>query len=223
MQRKGQTLLRALIKPKNLIRVAIPIRGTAPFVQHRFGAKAQELMRKKQEEGEAAKSKRDRAPKDFEALYQDAMYRTKDGWRGMPCSAFRNAMISACRICSVVMTRAKLAIFVDADGYDEVEGTPLVRITKGEPHMHIAPVRNDDGSADLRARGMWDPGWEAVPRIVFDGDMFRFDDIANLLDRVGHQVGIAEGRHDSPNSAGMGWGTFEILMDEAAGKKAVNE
>jgi hypothetical protein len=30
------------------------------------------------------------------------------------------------------------------------------------------------------------------------------------MHRVGAQVGIGEGRPDSKNSTGMGWGTFEI-------------
>jgi len=32
-----------------------------------------------------------------------------------------------------------------------------------------------------------------------------------LLARVGMQVGIGEGRPDSKNSAGMGWGLFEVV------------
>jgi len=34
--------------------------------------------------------------------------------------------------------------------------------------------------------------------------------VTNLLSRVGMQVGIGEGRPFSKNSAGMGWGTFEL-------------
>jgi hypothetical protein len=33
--------------------------------------------------------------------------------------------------------------------------------------------------------------------------------------RVGIQVGICEGRPDSKNSAGMGWGTFKLVNSEA--------
>jgi len=34
--------------------------------------------------------------------------------------------------------------------------------------------------------------------------------LTNLLARAGLQVGIGEGRPDSKNSAGMGWGLFQI-------------
>ena len=35
-------------------------------------------------------------------------------------------------------------------------------------------------------------------------------DIVNLISRVGMQVGIGEGRPDSKQSAGLGFGLFEI-------------
>jgi hypothetical protein len=41
-------------------------------------------------------------------------------------------------------------------------------------------------------------------------DQFTPEDVANLMARVGMQVGIGEGRPDSKNSAGMGWGLFKI-------------
>jgi hypothetical protein len=39
--------------------------------------------------------------------------------------------------------------------------------------------------------------------------------------RVGQQVGICEGRPDSKNSAGMGWGLFDIekTTEEPNGKR----
>jgi hypothetical protein len=35
-------------------------------------------------------------------------------------------------------------------------------------------------------------------------------DVTNLMQRVGQQVGIGEGRNDSKMSAGMGWGCFTL-------------
>ena len=83
-------------------------------------------------------------------------------------------------------------------------------ISKGKPKMHIGPVRNSDGSVDLRSRPMWDAGWEAEVKIEYDADMMGLDDIANLLTRVGKQVGIVEGRADSKKSVGCGWGVFRL-------------
>jgi len=126
----------------------------------------------------------------------------------MPASCFRNAMISACRLVNFKMTLGRLGIFVEPDGFDRESGEPLVRID-GEPRQHESMVRLVTGVADLRVRAMWEQ-WGADVRIRFDADMFTLQDVANLLARVGAQVGIGEGRPDSKNSAGQGWGLFQL-------------
>jgi hypothetical protein len=52
--------------------------------------------------------------------------------------------------------------------------------------------------------------WSAEVRVQYDADQFSATDMANLMTRVGTQVGIGEGRPDSKMSAGMGWGTFKL-------------
>jgi hypothetical protein len=192
---------------------AFRIRGDAPLVMNKFSAKALEQMRKKQEAGSTGKKGAKREPKDFQAAYENAIHRTGDGWIGIPATALRAAMISACKIVGFHMTKGKLAVFVQADGF-EADGTPLIRITKGEPFYHEALVRNETGVVDIRPRPMWNPGWEADVRVKYDADMFTLADVANLLMRAGAQVGILEGRPDSKKSTGQGWGTFEVLDKE---------
>lgn len=196
------------IKPPNFQTAVFRIVGTAPYVQNKFSQKAREQMRSTQEAGSTSRSKRAREAKDFQAAYEGATHRTAEGWAGIPAPAFRNAMISACRTVGFKMTLAKLSVFVEADGFDIDDGTPLVRIINGEPRYHESLVRLQTGVADIRARPMWEPGWEAEIRITFDADQFTLADVSNLLMRVGMQVGVGEGRPDSKNSAGMGWGTF---------------
>ena len=201
------------IAPPNFQTGVFRIRGIAPYVQNKFSQKAREQMRAMQEAGSTARKGSKREAKDFHAAYEQAIHRTAEGWAGIPAPAFRNAMISACRTVGFQMTRSKLGLFIEPDGFDADDGTPLVRITKGEPEYHEAFVRNETGVVDLRPRPMWAPGWEAVVRIRFDADMFTLADVANLLMRAGLQVGIGEGRPDSKKSAGLGWGLFEIVSD----------
>lgn len=208
----------AITAPKILV-AAFLIRGTAPYVQNRFGQKAMEMMRTAQEAGPAGKKGKKRDPKDFKACWEQARHRSPEGWDGIPAPAFRNAMIDACRLVGFKMTHAKLGVFVRADGYDFVDGTPLVRLTgaaggKEQPEYVEHAVRNDSGVADIRPRPLWAPGWTATVRVEFDGDMFSLEDVANLLARVGRQVGLGEGRPNSKNSAGLGWGLFEVLPGE---------
>jgi hypothetical protein len=190
----------------------LEIVGTAPFVMHKFSAKARNQIIDTQKAGSQAKGKKVREPKDFDAVYEGAKHiAAEGGWCGIPAGAFRNGMISACRTVGYKMTHAKLAAFVLADGYDLDDGTPLIRIM-GTPEKHTTYARNDNGSVDIRVRPMWKV-WGATIRIRYDADMFSQRDIVNLIVRVGQQVGIGEGRPDSKNSAGMGWGLFDIKQE----------
>jgi hypothetical protein len=201
---------KVVISPPRLLTAAIPIRFVSPYVQHAFSQKAQLQMEETQRAGTQARSRKNRAARDFEAGYLAAQHRSQEGWLGIPAPAFRNAMIDACRLVGFKMTHAKLTIFIHADGFDANDGTPLVRITKGEPEIHKGWGRNANGGADLRWRPMWRE-CEAVPRIRWDADQFSSADVLNLLARAGLQVGVGEGRPNSPNSNGLGWGLFEIV------------
>lgn len=196
------------IKAPRFKTIEFKIEGTAPLVIHKFSAKARNQIIATQEAGSQAAGKKKREPKDFDAVYKGAMHLSREGWNGIPAGAFRNAMISACRTVGYKMTHAKLAAFVLADGFEEDDGTPLIKI-HGTPKKHTTYARNDNGSVDIRVRPMWEK-WYSIVRVRFDEDMFSAEDVANLMMRVGMQVGIGEGRPDSKNSAGMGWGTFSI-------------
>jgi hypothetical protein len=197
------------ITPARMGRATFRVRGTAPLMTARFSKKAQLMAG--MEEGGTSRSKRKRPARDFEADAKAAAYVADEGWYGVNAAAFRNAAISACRLVGFKMTHAKLSIFVDADGYDREEGTPLVRIEADPPRTSTMHVRNATGVIDIRARPLWAPGWQASVRIQWDRDQFTLTDITNLLGRVGAQVGICEGRPDSRDSAGLGYGLFEIV------------
>ncbi len=200
------------IAPPNFITAQFKIRGTSPLVMHKFSEKTKEELRAKHEGGSASKNTgKKRTPKDFKALSEAAKHVSKEGWVGIPAAAFRAAAISACRLVGFKMTIAKLSIFIEQDGYDRNDKTPLVKITKGEPYHVEHVTRNADGSIDIRPRPMWDPGWEADLRVRWDADQFSLSDVANLLMRIGQQVGIMEGRPDSKKSCGQGWGMFTVL------------
>lgn len=197
-------------KPK-IEQLTLKIIGTAPYVQNKFSQKAREQMRQAQERGSTGKKDNKREGKDFHKTYEQAMHKAEEGWIGIPAPSFRNAMISACRIVGFKMTHAKLSLFVMAEGLDADDGTPLVRIY-GEPEIHEGLVRNATGVADVRWRPMW-RRWHAIISVLYDADQFTTEDVVNLLMRAGMQVGIGEGRPDSKQSAGMGWGTFTVVTE----------
>jgi len=118
------------IPAPNLQIMDIYIKGTAPFVQHRFSKKTATQML-----GSTAKGKKKHEARDIEQDYRDAMHMGEDDKCGIPAPAFRSAMISACKLVGFQMTRAKLSIFIIADSVDKEDGSPLVHI-QGEPELH---------------------------------------------------------------------------------------
>ena len=199
------------IAEPNIKRAQFYIRGTAPLVMNKFSSKAKQQMKETQEAGSTAKKGKKREAKDFKECYENAKHVSTQGWLGIPAAAFRCAIIGACRTVGFAMTRAKLAVFIEADGFDADDATPLVKILKGKPRQLESTVRLANQSCDIHVRPMWDAGWEAKLTIAFDADQFTLEDVTNLLMRVGVQVGILEGRPGSPNSCGMGWGLFELI------------
>jgi hypothetical protein len=182
--------------------------GTSPFVQARFSAKAKQAMMAKMAAGSTARGKKIRDARDFDQDCKDAMHIGIDGRPGVPAGAFRNAMISACRLVGFKMTMAKLSVFVEADTFDAVDGVPLVHIN-GDWERLDMHTRNATGVVDIRVRPMWREWWMDL-RVKFDEDQFTLTDVSNLLMRAGVQVGIGEGRHDSKSSTGLGFGCFKI-------------
>jgi hypothetical protein len=188
--------------------VEFKLTGTSPYMQARFSQKSITAMRDKHIAGSASRKGKKREPRDFAADYEGAMHKSTEGWCGIPAGAFRQACISACRLVGFKMTLAKLSVFVEADGFDVVDGTPLVRIT-GEPEVCEMAVRNATGVCDIRVRPMWRE-WSCKLRVRYDMDQFSMTDVSNLLLRVGSQVGIGEGRPDSKSSTGLGFGLFGV-------------
>ena len=203
------------ITPPNIQTAVFKIQGTAPLVIHRFDIKVMDKFRTKIQEGSKPHGKNKFEPKDTAEICQAAKYIGEtDGekWEGFNASSIRLAMISACRLVNVKMTLAKLSIFVLEDGRDIFQPIyPLVRIN-GKSELSESIGRTETGVAMLIIRPMYFP-WSATLRIRFDAGQFGLGDITNLLSRAGEQVGIGEGRPDSKNSAGMGWGTFQIVND----------
>jgi len=195
-----------VIRAPNLQHATFKIVGTSPLMINAFPSKARAQMKAKQEAGSKGRKGVAREAKDFQACYEGAFHRSREGWAGIAAPSFRNAMISACRLVGFKMTIAKLSVFACADGFDVTDGMPLVRIY-GDPIYTEMPVRNESGVADIRARPMW-PEWSCNLRVKYDADQFTAADVANLVLRAGEQVGVGEARHDSKKSAGLGYGCF---------------
>lgn len=207
-ERNGDTRGTVTISAPKFRKLQFRVVGTAPYMGCRFSEKAMQAMRAKHAAGSVAKKGKQREARDFDRDYEQAKHVSADGWVGIPATAFRNAMISACKIVGFKMTHAKLSVFVVQDGFDRVDGIPLVKII-GTPEKTEMVTRNATGVVDIRVRPMWRQ-WSVKLTITYDEDQFTPEDVTNLLARAGMQVGIGEGRPDSKNSAGLGYGLFSI-------------
>jgi len=188
------------------------VRGTAPYVQNRFSEKAQAMMKKKQEAGKTATTKKgNREAKDFNALFEMAQHRFDGSTKcGIPSLHFKNAMVSTAKLCGIHMVDARKVFHVLGDGLNS-EGKDLIKFKKGGTPKYLESyVRISMGTTDIRPRPMYKE-WEADVKIQFDSDFFTVEDVANLLVRAGMQNGIGEGRPASKQSCGCGWGTFEVV------------
>ncbi len=204
-----QSLDVVTISPPKFERIGLRLVGTAPYMQARFSAKAMQAMKSKMEAGPTAKKGGRKDARDFDGDFRAAQHIAADGWNGVPAAALRNACIDVCRMVGFKMTHAKMSIFVEADGFDKVDGTPLVRLDAREPERVDMATRNATGVADIRVRPMWRE-WALNVIIRFDADQFTTSDVVNLISRAGEQVGIGEGRPFSKSSNGLGFGTFAV-------------
>lgn len=200
------------IKPPRLEVLELTIRGTSPLVVHRMSAKLKAELAAKADGSVPKGARAAREPRDVAALYLGARYISPEGWDGFHAGALRHAAISACRLANFKMTIAKLSIFFIEDGRDALEPqVPLIRIY-GNPTMQEDLARVETGQPYVTVRAAYYE-WYSRLRILFDANQFRGDDMANLIDIVGRQVGICEGRYDSKNSPGLGWGCFAIVTN----------
>lgn len=209
--------------PKKIITITPPkiesaifvVEGTSPYVSNKFSSFNRLAMIAKQEAGSVANKGRKRDPKDFDRVFRSALHVAEvpvgeKPWYGIPAAAFRNGMISACRLVGFKMTIGKMSLFCVHDGIDADDGTPLVKILGPDPVRRDVPVRLADGSTDILARPFF-MKWKANLHLEWDADQFSMSDVVNLLARVGQQVGVGAGRHDSRSSCGMGWGSFKVI------------
>lgn len=202
------------ISAPNFQQGTFEITGNAPLVINRMSAKYRDNLEAQIRQGTLPKSKkRVFAAVKLEDVYNSARYISKAGWDGFPAGAIRAAMIAACRVVpdGPKMTLMRMSLFVEPDGWDAQESQiPLIRIY-GKPVMQ-QDVGRDSGmnaSPRLIVRPAYHD-WSAKLQLRWDGDQYDAGDVFNLLQRVGVQVGIMEGRPFSRNSAGQGWGTFLV-------------
>ena len=99
------------VKEFKLKTIQVPIRGTTPLiVSRRPDWLIEELNNKSSKAASAGK-----VLHTPEEQYKQSVYRSKDGWEGVPASAFKGALARGAKICGMVMIDVKTSISIMAD------------------------------------------------------------------------------------------------------------
>lgn len=191
--------------------VTATIEGITPVIPHRWSEKAIRMMAEKQA-GQSMKGKL-REPKDPEQEAHDSCYwidvEDEGGCgivtkAGIPATAFKAAMVGACRFFDgLTMTQAKLLFYVEGIGKDQ-----LVPI-EGKGEMRTDTPRNATGVADLRYRYAFFP-WSARLNVRFLPSVITHDSVLALLD-AGGKGGVGDWRPSAPKSATGTFGQFRVI------------
>jgi len=212
-----------IIKPPKLAVVTCGLVGTAQYVAN--NCDAVDLIRTltgAAEDVKRAKAEKKSKARDFIKPYETSKHTAvtegmpphpiKKPWCGIPCAAFRWALVDVCRLIPEVdMTQAKMLVFIEADGWDE-SGEGIVKIKKGTPESFNKVVRcppGPQGKPNVATRARW-PEWSVDLRVRFDASIIKPESVANLVTRAGMSCGVGAGRPFSKTSPGMGWGTWKI-------------
>lgn len=193
----------------SLGRAHIPIVGTTPLIVHNFSKKIMDQMAEAQRnKGPGRRAKTEHTPRDPEADYEAAMYRFPDGRQGMVATAFKAAMVGACRhVNGLTMTLAKTLFFIHADGRSE-DDKPLVAL-QGDPRMLTAPVRVGNGKADLRYRPIFRE-WGATLDVEWNASLLSLEAVINLVQIAGWSSGVGDWRPSAPQAFAGEYGRFRI-------------
>jgi hypothetical protein len=186
------------IQPLRLETIKVPIEGLTPLIVHNWNEKTKKQMLDKQMAGKnAPKAKKE--PKDPDADYKASLYLLPNGEPGFPASAFKAAIVGACRMFDgLPMVLAKTIIRVNGD---------LIPIV-GEHRKREDMVRLESGVADIRYRAEF-PKWSAVLPITYNANILKIQDILSLVNAAG-MAGIGEWRPSAPHVNSGTFGTFQV-------------
>lgn len=179
--------------------IEIEIVGQTPVIPHKWSEKSKRMM-PGHPERESVKATKEKREAEAEA---DACLYLLDNKPALPATAFKAAMVDACRYFEKPsMVEAKQMLYVVGQGPDV-----LVPI-KGTKILREDTPRNANGNADLRYRWMF-AEWTAKVRVRFCEQIITRESIVALLDAAG-RGGVGDWRPSAPKSKTGTFGTWRV-------------
>ena len=181
------------LPPPDIQVLNVRVIGDSPLICHKFSDKC----RKQIEDKQGQKAKTAKGARDPEQEFRDALYDLGNGKFGFPASAFKNAMISACRyVDGIAMTKVTGALFVMGD---------LIELKASKPRMRTDTVRigkPPNKIASIAYRPEFET-WSVELSIRFNARVLSKEQIINLLANAGFHVGVGDWRPERKGTFGM--------------------
>ncbi len=170
--------------------VPATVLGNSDLIMHAWDVKSKRQIEDKQQK---KASRGQREARDPEAEYLAARYVDSKGLECIPARHFKNAMVGAATFLpDVTQKLIKGAVYVQGDLL------PILSARTGKP---LKSQRRDDmvriggmsKTADVRYRPAY-VDWKVDLKIEFDSSVFSVEQVINLLNRAGFNVGVGEWR-----------------------------
>jgi hypothetical protein len=182
--------------------VIFKIVGDSPLITHQWSEKAKKQIRDKQM-GEA-QANRNKEPKDPEAEFQAAMYRTdargnlsEDGDYAAPTIMFKCAAVDA-----ATQLAGVTKVFLRGAFHVIGEMVKIQMPNDAEPIMREDMVRVGIGGTDLRYRPEYRDWWVELP-VRFNTRAMTLPQLIDLFNQAGFSTGVGEWRPQKDGSFGM--------------------
>jgi len=168
----------------------VKIVGDTPLLAHNFGATAQASILDKQTHKAVKREKR-----DIDNEVKEATYKTEDGKDGFPASGFKKGMVE---VAPYLPNLDKKRI----RGSVQIIGN-IVPLKYKSKVVNQATVRINRGlSGDIRFRPEYRE-WSCELMIRFNESLISAEQVINLLNYAGFQIGVGDWRPDKNGSFGM--------------------
>lgn len=187
-----------IIKEFNIREISIPIHGITPLiVNHKPIELIDKLLAKSTKAASAG-----REPQDIDKEYNQSKYISKDGWEGIPASAFKSAMIRAAKLCGMVMIDTATSISIVADCNE----TQLIHI-EGESEMLLEAIPLKPSGMLVSSRAIYKE-WSAILTVRYNAGMISMEQVCQLIQAAGFGVGIGAKR---PEKTNYEYGKWELM------------
>lgn len=212
---KSETVLVKNIT-REILNVNISSQEGIPLVSHRMPSWVLPEMEQKPLKGVKATTKAVEIRHTPQEHFNESLHKLGDEI-AIPAMAIKKAMIRAASTLGYEMAKTKCLFYVV--GRMNKDGNTVIPINCKEKDVtmqsDLPKLMGGTPKPTYRARI---DKWSARLSIRYYPQLIDADALINMLQIAG-DMGILEGRANSPNSCGMGWGTFEVLN----GKKATEE